>query len=135
MNLKNLALSLAIVLMAGCDEKDIDQKLIDNLWAEVVKITELKADTPKPEINFMDRDLYQEILLMNCESKSGDKKENCLADRKELEDSVLMKTGKPYSIRYGGHIDVEREYSYEDCKKYPDENKKALLKVLLVLLI
>lgn len=125
MNLKNPILALAVILlMAGCDDKDIDKKLTDNLWIEVVKITGLKANTPKPEINFMDSDLYQEILLMNCESMSGDKKENCLTDRKELENSVPVKTGKPYAIRYGRHIDVERGYLFENCKKYTDENKK-----------
>lgn len=128
MNLKNLALAPIIVLMAGCDEKDIDQTLINNLWTETKKVTGLKSDTPKPEINFLDEDLYQKILFTNCESKSDNRKKNCLQDRRELENLVLEKTGKPYEIRYARHIAAERAYCYEDCEKYSDESKKSQCK-------
>jgi hypothetical protein len=46
-----IAISLAC-LFSGCNEQ-VDEVLVQNIWQEVVKITELNPDTPMPEIVFL----------------------------------------------------------------------------------
>lgn len=128
MNLKNLILTPVIILLTGCDEKKLDQTLIDQLWIKTVEITEIDPKTPKPEIVILDEDLYQKILRKDCESKSGRSKENCLADRKELEDSILLKTGKGYESRYGGYMQIDQKILSENCGEYSEKEKRKQCK-------
>ncbi len=125
MNLKNLALASVLILTAGCDEKDLDQVLVDQLWTKTVEITGIDPGTPKPDLGMLDEDLYHKILRTECESKSGGSKEDCLADRKELEDSVLPKTGKDYASRYAGYLQADRKILNENCGEYSDKTKKS----------
>jgi len=39
--------------MLGCEEWKADEKLVQNIWQEVVKTTELNPDTPMPQIIFL----------------------------------------------------------------------------------
>lgn len=65
--MKKLILALLIVpllTLAGCEEKEIDQVLVDNIWQEVMKVAELPRDTPKPVIEFInDKDIMGERAL------------------------------------------------------------------------
>gem|GEM_PF-2769392 len=113
-----------IILIGGCNEMELDQTLIDQIWIKAVEITGIYKNMPKPDIAIMEEDLYHKILYLECESKSGKSGEKCLERRKELEDSVLLKTGKPYSERYAGYIQADRKILTEDCGKYPEKDKK-----------
>ena len=57
MNLKKVAqtvlLIAPIVILSGCEEWKADEKLVQNIWQEVVKITELNPDTPMPQVVFL----------------------------------------------------------------------------------
>lgn len=128
MNLKKLMLASVFILIGGCDEQEVDQALVDKLWTKTVEQTGIAKDSPKPEIAIMDEDLYHKILDFECESKSGKSQEKCLEDRKELEDSVLLKTGKSYEQRYAAYIRSERSVLNEDCSKYSDKKKEKQCK-------
>ncbi|MDP3729479.1 MAG: hypothetical protein Q8R26_01850 [bacterium] len=57
MNLKKVAqaalLIVPLIALSGCDEWKADEKLVSNIWQEVVKITELNPDTPMSRIVFL----------------------------------------------------------------------------------
>lgn len=124
MNLKNLSLASLLLIMAGCDDAQIDQALVDQLWTKAIQVVGINPETSKPEIVMIEDDLYAKILQLNCESLSGKSSEDCLTERKELEESVLPKTGKNYQERYAGYIRTERDMMTEDCEKYSDKEKK-----------
>lgn len=124
MYFKKLSFVAILLLTAGCDEPELDQPLVDQLWVKTVEVTGISPETPKPEILLLDSDLYQEILNLSCESKQGKSNEACLAERKEIEDSVLAKTGKKYQSRYEAYIQTERNFVNEDCEKYSDKERK-----------
>ncbi len=124
MNLKKLALASIIVLMAGCDEKELDQTLIEQLWNKTTEVTGIDRKTPKPDIMMMDEDIYLEILKMDCESVPETKKADCLSSRKEMEDSVYGKTGRAHGFLYAKYIIADRNILREDCGKYSDKNKR-----------
>ena len=128
MYLKKLSLVVILALTAGCDEIEPDKVLIDQLWTKTIAVVGIDPETSKPEIALLEKDLYQEIYQLNCESKSGKSNESCLAVRKDLEDSVLAKTGKNYQSRYEGYIKSERNFLDEDCEKYSDKGKKEQCK-------
>lgn len=125
MNLKNLMLASIFVLMGGCDDKELDQALVDKLWAKTVEVVGIDPATPKPEIVMMDEDLYREILRKDCESEKSDEAEQeCVLERKEMELSVLAKTGKNYEYRYGAGIWSDRALLAENCEKYADKERR-----------
>ena len=125
MNLKKLALASVLILTGGCNERELDQDLVNKIWAKTIEVTEISdKGLIMPEMKLMSVDLYQKILKMDCESESGDSKTDCLAGRKELEDSVLQKTGKDYKARYSGYVRSERNVLAENCESYSDKEKK-----------
>ncbi len=124
MNLKKLALASAIVLMAGCDEKELDEVLVGQLWNKCVETVKIDPKSPKPDIMMMEDDLYLEIVKMNCESAPEDAKKDCLTERKELENSVYWKTGRTYDFLYAKYANADRNILHEDCEKYSGKEKK-----------
>lgn len=126
MNLKNLSLAAAISLTAGCAVKDPDQAFIDRLWNQTIKVTGIPRKTSKPEIVMLDEDLYRVILEKNCEFETEASKASCLTERKKLEDSVLLKTGKKYSAVYDWYMQIDRKTLEKNCEKSADVEKKML---------
>ncbi|MBI3046382.1 MAG: hypothetical protein HYY86_02505 [Candidatus Harrisonbacteria bacterium] len=56
MNLKKLARSallLPVIVLSGCEEWKSDEQLIQNIWKEAVKITEIDPNTPMPQVIFL----------------------------------------------------------------------------------
>lgn len=52
---------MPLLTLAGCEEKEINQVLVDNIWQEVVKVATLPENTPKPVIEFIhDNDTLKE---------------------------------------------------------------------------
>lgn len=123
MNLKNLSLAAILGLTAGCAVKDPEAAFIDLLWKQAVKVTGIPGKTPKPKIVMMDEDLYEKILGKNCEFEPEESKTACLTERKKLEDSVLLKTGKKYSAVYEWYMRADREDLKKACDKSADAEK------------
>lgn len=123
MYFKNLILA-ASVLTTACEKKSADKVFIDSLWKKTVQVTGASNRTKEPYIAIMDEDLYQTILMKDCEFENGEAQKTCLAERKKLEDSTLKKTGKDYTEVYVWYINLDRMMARAECLKFRDNPAK-----------
>ncbi len=123
MNLKKLLLLILLLPLAGCWEKEIDEPLIRDIWQEVVRVHRLDPKTPMPEIAFLEEDIYRKLVRKDCSGYKGSRKEDCLEDRKELEEKAEEMLGRDYDEIYKEYVEAEWRFLREDCSQYQDKKK------------
>lgn len=129
MNLKKLILFLPFAALFSCahyqsyQEKEIDRKLVDEIWKEVARLTKTDPDASIPKIAFMEDDLYHELKKLHCKFLDEAAEQECLLKRENIFRGVNQKYGKSVGELYFYYLPSEWDLA-ENCSKYPKEKIK-----------
>jgi len=128
--MKKMWLVMFILFFPSCVKNlnqrptDEGQQLIYRIWDQTAKLTGINPDTPMPEIFFLERDFYSELLEKNCSLYEGDKKNDCEEDVKEIDKQLKIIFGKDHKETYGQYLDYQWKMINENCGSYGDRIKK-----------
>jgi hypothetical protein len=125
MNLKKLSIAILLFSTAGCDEKEIDNSLVELIRKKAAVEAGIQPDTFHPKITFMDEDLYAQFLKLNCGQYSNGtaRKAHCEEKLQGLKDKVLITLGEPYEDLYENYVESDLRVINEDCSKYEKEKR------------
>ena len=121
--MKKIWLIPLMALLLGCDEKP-NQEIINKIWIKTLEVTQIAPDTPIPEILFLEKDFYNEIMKNNCSLLAGRKKTACENDLKEINKQLTIATGKNSEELYGKYFEYGRKITNENCGSYDGEAKE-----------
>ena len=123
-----LFLLLLVPFLVSCEGEELNQQLIDELWKETIRITDIKPGSPMPTIYLMENDLYNQLLRHNCSILSGEEKSDCEEELISIDADVAVKFGKTREEIYGDYLKSEWKLHNENCDAYDGKNKSQCLK-------